>query len=82
MCVEHVKFSDAFRETMHRFRLKGVDIADKAGLAPVRISEFRQGANLHIKNLEHILNALPQEAREYMLGLVARPDEERPPGSA
>lgn len=70
-----VKFSEAFKETMHRFDLKGADIAERSGLTAAQISLFRKGQNLRIDNLERILEAMPQEAKEYMLLLVAGNDE-------
>lgn len=67
-----VKFSEAFREVMFRFNLKGNEIAEKSGLTTTQISKFRNGENLRIDSVEKILEALPSEAREYMLILVAQ----------
>ncbi|WP_416667918.1 helix-turn-helix domain-containing protein [Egbenema bharatensis] len=67
-----MKFADAFRETLFRFELTGKEIAERSGLSPAQISEFRNGKNLRIDSVEKILDALPQEARNYMLKLVAR----------
>ena len=66
-----MKFSDAFRETLHRHKLTGADIARDAGLTDAKISNFRNGSNLRIDTLERILAALPPKSREYMLQLVA-----------
>lgn len=66
-----MKFSEAFKETMYRFNLKGADIAERSGLTTAQISLFRNGQNIRIDNLERILKAMPQEAKEYMLLLVA-----------
>jgi transcriptional regulator with XRE-family HTH domain len=66
-----MKFADAFRETLFRFELTGKEIAERSGLSPAQISEFRNGKNLRIDSVEKILDALPQEARNYMLKLVA-----------
>lgn len=70
-----MKFSEAFRETLFRFDLKGADIAAKTGLTATQISKFRNGENLRIDSVEKILEALPDEAREYMLLLVVQQRE-------
>lgn len=69
-----MRFANAFQETLFRFRLKGAEIAERSGLPPTRISEFRNGKNIRIDNLEKILKALPREARVYLLNLVAQDD--------
>ncbi|MEP0910874.1 helix-turn-helix transcriptional regulator [Leptolyngbya sp. GB1-A1] len=68
-----MKFCEAFRETLFRFDIKGTDLAVRAGLTPTQISKFRNGENLRIDSVEKILDALPEEARKYMLLLVLRP---------
>jgi hypothetical protein len=40
-------------------------------LTDAKISTFRNGGNIRIDTLEKILAAMPQEAREYLLSLVA-----------
>lgn len=65
-----MEFSEAFRETMFRFRLKGSDIAEKSGLTQAQVSDFRNGKNLRIDNLERILKALPPDALSYLLDRV------------
>jgi DNA-binding Xre family transcriptional regulator len=70
-----MKFSEAFRETLFRFNIKGADLAQTSGLTPTQISKFRKGENLRIDSVERILAALPDEAREYMLLLVAQDRE-------
>ncbi|WNZ22720.1 helix-turn-helix domain-containing protein [Leptolyngbya sp. NK1-12] len=70
-----MRFSEAFRETLFRFDIKGADLAAKAGLTPTQISKFRNGENLRIDSVERILEALPLEAREYMLLLVLQQRE-------
>lgn len=60
---------------MFRFDLTGADIAAKSGLTPTQISKFRNGENLRIDSVEKILDALPEEAREYMLLLVVQQRE-------
>lgn len=70
-----MKFSEAFRETMFRFDLKGAEIAARSGLTPTQVSKFRNGENLRIDSVERILAALPAEAREYMMLLVLQQRE-------
>jgi len=60
---------------MYRFDLKGADIAERSGLTAAQISLFRRGQNIRIDNLEKVLEAMPQEAKEYMLLLVAGNNE-------
>jgi transcriptional regulator with XRE-family HTH domain len=67
-----MRFSEAFRETMFRFRLKGIDIATQSGLTPSQISSFQHGGNLRIDSVEKILEALPKQAKEYMLFLIIK----------
>jgi transcriptional regulator with XRE-family HTH domain len=55
---------------MFRFNLKGADIAERSGLTTAQISQFRNGQNIRVDNLERILAALPEEARSYLLSLV------------
>jgi predicted transcriptional regulator len=66
---------------MHRFDLKGIDLAKKSGLKNSHISKFRAEQNIRIDTLERILAAMPTEARRYMLNLVAEddPEAEDPP---
>lgn len=66
-----MKFSEAFKETMFRFDLKGVDIAERSGLTAAQVSDFRNGKNLRIDSVERLLEALPSDARLYLLSLVA-----------
>jgi transcriptional regulator with XRE-family HTH domain len=85
-----MRFSEAFRETLFRFNIKGADLAERSRLTPTQISKFRNGENLRIDSVERILEALPNEAREYMLLLVVQkreadhvplPATKNPPGS-
>lgn len=69
-----MRFADALQHTMFRFKLTGVEIAERSGLPTTRISEFRKGKNIRIDNLEKILKALPKDARLYMLELVGQDD--------
>ncbi|MFB8792261.1 MAG: hypothetical protein U7123_26290 [Potamolinea sp.] len=71
-----MRFTEAFRETVFRFRLKGIDIANRSGLTPKQISSFINGGNIRVDSLEKILEVLPKQAKDYMLYLVAQ--EESP----
>lgn len=71
-----MKFAQAFKMTLFRFDLNGAEIAERSGLTSAQISNFRNGKNLRIDSVERILEALPQDARAYMLALVAQTDEE------
>ena len=65
-------FSTAFREAMHRYSLRGSDLSKRSGLNASQISQFRAGQNIRVATLEKLLAAMPQEAQEYMLMLMAR----------
>lgn len=68
-----MKFANAFRETLFRFDLTGLEIAEKTGLTTTQISHFRNGVkNLRVDSIEKILDVFTQEQREYMLNLVAK----------
>jgi len=73
-----MKFSEAFRETLFRFGLKSIDIAEQSGLTTGQISQFRNGKNLRIDSVERILEVLSPDARLYMLNLVARNEPSNP----
>jgi len=64
-------FHDAFKETLSRFDLKGVDLARESGLSVMRISQFKNGQNIRVDNLQRLLEAMPPEAKKFMLLLVA-----------
>ncbi|MGB3493888.1 MAG: helix-turn-helix transcriptional regulator [Elainellaceae cyanobacterium] len=66
-----MKLSEAFKETMFRFNLNGNALADKSGLTPSQISNFRNGSiNLRTNSLEKLLAAMPYEARSYFFSLA------------
>ena len=66
-------FRQAIKETMFRFNIKGVDLADKAGVKRTQISAFRTGKrDLYVSTLEQILNAMPREAQAYFYELLHR----------
>ncbi|MGF1566867.1 MAG: helix-turn-helix domain-containing protein [Nodosilinea sp.] len=57
---------------MYRYDLSGADLAETSGVSMSQISRFRGGLNVRVDTLEHLLAAMPPEAREYMLSLVAK----------
>jgi transcriptional regulator with XRE-family HTH domain len=63
-------FSEAFKETMFRFKLSGADISEKSGLTPSQISNFRNGHNLRADSVEKLLAAMPPDARRFMVLFV------------
>jgi transcriptional regulator with XRE-family HTH domain len=63
-------FSEAFKETMFRFKLSGAEIAEKSGLTPSQISNFRNGHNLRVDSVEKLLAAMPPDARKFMVLFV------------
>jgi len=70
-----VNFSKAYEETLFRFGLKASDIAEKAGISESTLSQFKNGKNVRIETMEKILGALPQDAKVFMLNLVAQEEE-------
>lgn len=67
-----MKFSTAFREAMFRYELRGSDLSNRSGVSAAQISNFKSGKNINVTTVEKLLAAMPQEAREYMLTLVAQ----------
>ncbi|OKH43456.1 hypothetical protein NIES30_24920 [Phormidium tenue NIES-30] len=67
-----MKFSTAFREAMFRYELRGSDLAKRSGVTNAQISRFKSGQNINVDTMEKLLDVMPQEAREYMLTLVAQ----------
>lgn len=66
-----MNFSDAYQETLFRFRLKAADISAQSGISESQLSQFKGGKNIRISTLEGILRGLPDDARLYLLTLVA-----------
>lgn len=66
-----MKFSEAFRETMFRFDLNGNELAEKSGLTPAQVSNFRKGKKLRIDSVERLLASMPYDARVFLLSLVS-----------
>ncbi|HEY9660379.1 MAG TPA: helix-turn-helix transcriptional regulator [Allocoleopsis sp.] len=65
-----MRFFEAFQQTLLRFNIKASDLAKTSGVSTAQLSNFRNGRNIRVDNLERILAALPKEARKYLLSLV------------
>lgn len=61
---------------MFRFNLVGAELAERTGLTPTQISDFRNGKiNPRIDTIERIMGVLTREQKEYFLLLVAQDTE-------
>ena len=74
-----MKFAEAFRETIFRYNLTGNKLAAESGLTQMQISKFRNGGDLRTDSLEKLLEAMPPEARQYMMSLVLSHDHDHVP---
>ncbi len=62
---------DAFHQTISVYRLKVKDIAIRAGVSLTQTSEFKnKKRQLTDQNLLALINALPNDARQYFLSLT------------
>ncbi len=62
---------EALRETMHKFRLSGIEMAKRSGVSATQISSYQSDSRkISVQNLIKIVNALSPEAKEYYLFLV------------
>jgi transcriptional regulator with XRE-family HTH domain len=51
---------------MTEFRITGAELSEKSGVSKNTISAFRQNRqSLTVENLEKLLAAMPEDAREY-----------------
>ncbi len=56
---------------MSEFNLTGTELSSKSGVSRNTISAFRQGGqSLSVDNLERLLAAMPENAREYFFSWV------------
>lgn len=61
-----MRFHEAFDETLKECGISAKWLAQKAGLTPTTISEFRRGRkSLGVENFEKLLYALPKEVQEH-----------------
>jgi predicted transcriptional regulator len=64
-------FSEALRRTMFEFEITGTQLSQVSGVSQRQISEFKNGErHMRSDNLKKILDAMPPEARRYLLELV------------
>jgi predicted transcriptional regulator len=75
-----MNFSTAFCQTLEHYNLNNVDLCRNSGISLSRFSLFKKGQNVRVDTLEKLLAAMPQEAREYMVLLVARSEQDTPIG--
>ena len=63
----NISFVQAFNETLLYFKITAKDMSARSGVRESTISEFRTGkSEARISTLEALVNALPDEARNYM----------------
>ena len=61
-----ISFSEAFSQTLTEFKITAKELAIKTGVKEATISEFRTGkSEARITTVEVLINALPEEARNY-----------------
>lgn len=66
--MHNLQFSTALDETLNEFGRKNIEISDRCGILPSRLSRLRGGHSIHTKGLEQILNALTDEEFQYFIG--------------
>ena len=66
-----MNFNQDFDTTLKEFKINAKQLAEKSGIAPQSISEFRRGKKtIQTDSLEKLLESLPFEARIYFFGLL------------
>lgn len=66
-----MNFNQAFDNTLKEFKINAKQLAQKSGIAPQSISEFRrEKKNIQTDSLERLLEFLPIEARIYFFSLL------------
>lgn len=61
-----MQFSQALDRTLNEFGIKAKWLAERSGVSPQMISDFRNGKQrIYSDSLEKMLASLPAEAREY-----------------
>lgn len=61
-------FSEALNLTLEHYKIPAKELSQRSGVAEAIISDFRRGKTLpRIDTIERLINALPQEAKNYML---------------
>ncbi|MEM7555207.1 MAG: helix-turn-helix transcriptional regulator [Cyanobacteria bacterium P01_A01_bin.84] len=66
-----MNFNQAFDTTLKEFKINAKQLAEKSGITPQSISDFRRGKkNIQTDSLEKLLEFLPIEARIYFFSLL------------
>ena len=69
----NMDYRQALKETMFRFDLKGVELAQRADVKRTQLSAFRTGKrDLYASTLQQIIEAMPPEAQAYYYELLKR----------
>jgi predicted transcriptional regulator len=61
-----MKFSDAINQAFVEFNLSAKEIAARSGLTESQLSRFRNGRDIRSDNLERLIEALPEQAKEFL----------------
>ena len=62
-----ISFAEALNQTLANFRITAKELAMKSGVKESNISELRNGkTDPRISTIESLINALPEEARNYL----------------
>ena len=66
-----MNFNQDFDTTLKEFKINAKQLAEKSGIAPQSISEFRRGKKtIQTDSLEKLLESLPFEAKAYFFSLL------------
>ena len=66
-----MNFNQAFNSTLKKFGVSAKQLAERSGVTPQSISEFRRGKKtIQTDSLEKLLEYLPIEARMYFFSLL------------
>jgi transcriptional regulator with XRE-family HTH domain len=62
-----MKFCEIINTTIEKFHLNAKDLAEKAGMTPAALSEFRNGKRaIKSDTLENLIAALPEDAKQFL----------------
>ena len=66
-----MNFNKSLDATLKEFKINAKNLAEKSGVTPQSISEFRRGKkSIQTDSLEKLLEFLPFEAKVYFFGLL------------
>jgi transcriptional regulator with XRE-family HTH domain len=66
-----MKFAEALRQTMFKYRLTGADLARMSGVSISQVNQFKNGKrDIATSNFQKIIEALPDEAKMHFLQLT------------